>query len=425
MPRLDKRLIMILWMVLAAVGSCNAQVYEPNQMVNPNVENRYKFVCDPAHLLDATTTDGVNRRLYDLRQTTTCEVAVIVVPSIGDTPIEDWCEQVFTRWGIGKGDKDNGALLLIAVDDHKTRIQTGYGVEGVLTDIACNNIIGETIVPNMRDGNLNAAVDQSTQLISDALTDPAVAEELRSSQADNYSGSVSTLDKEVIWEFVRIVAGFVFLLALALFAYDLWSLRRKNGYDKARTWRGHLTTFAICGILSLGTGIIFWLLALWLYRSNRNRRLKCPTCGSKMNRLNEEEDNNYLSDSQDFEEQLKTVDYDVWVCPTCGTIERFPYAEKQTKYSKCPACGTVAMRLVKDIITRPATTRHDGEGVKIYECEFCHHQEQRKYRIPKKDDDGLAAAAILGAAAGRRGGGGFGGGFGGGATGGGGASGSW
>ena len=149
---------MILWMVLAAVGSFNARVYEPDQMVNPNVENRYKFVCDPAHLLDATTTDGVNRRLYDLRRTTTCEVAVIVVPSIGDTPIEDWCEQVFTRWGIGKGDKDNGALLLIAVDDHKTRIQTGYGVEGVLTDIACNNIIGETIVPNMRDGNLNAAV---------------------------------------------------------------------------------------------------------------------------------------------------------------------------------------------------------------------------------------------------------------------------
>ena len=136
----------------------------------------------------------------------------------------------------------------------------------------------------------------------------------------------------------------------------------QNGYDKARTWRGHLKTFAICAILSLGTGIIFWLLALWLYRSNRNRRLKCPTCGSKMNRLNEEEDNNYLSDSQDFEEQLKTVDYDVWVCPTCGTIERFPYAEQQTKYSKCPACGTVAMRLVKDIITRPATTRHDGGG---------------------------------------------------------------
>ena len=44
MPRLDKRLIMILWMVLAAVGSFNAQVYEPDQVVNPNVADRYKFV---------------------------------------------------------------------------------------------------------------------------------------------------------------------------------------------------------------------------------------------------------------------------------------------------------------------------------------------------------------------------------------------
>ena len=94
----------ILFLLIYYLVPMVARVYEPDQMVNPNVADRYKFVCDPAHLLDAATTDGVNRRLYDLRRTTTCEVAVIVVPSIGDTPIEDWCEQVFTRWGIGKGD---------------------------------------------------------------------------------------------------------------------------------------------------------------------------------------------------------------------------------------------------------------------------------------------------------------------------------
>ena len=83
----------------------------------------------------------------------------------------------------------------------------------------------------------------------------------------------------------------------------------------------------------------------------------------------------------------------------------------------------------------PPTTRHAGEGERVYECLFCHHQQRSRYRIPKKDD-GAATAAILGAAVGsalgsRRGGGGgfggegFGGGFGGGSTGGGGASGGW
>ena len=77
----------ILFLLIYYLVPMEARVYEPDQMVNPNVADRYKFVCDPAHLLDATTTDSVNRRLYDLRRTTTCEVAVIVVPSIGDTPI--------------------------------------------------------------------------------------------------------------------------------------------------------------------------------------------------------------------------------------------------------------------------------------------------------------------------------------------------
>lgn len=156
-----------------------------------------------------------------------------------------------------------------------------------------------------------------------------------------------------------------------------------------------------------------------------------------MHRLNEEEDNALLTPSQDFEEKLKTVDYDVWECPSCGTVERLPFKAKQMKYSPCPSCGTVAMCLSGTRTIQPATTRSEGTGVKVYECKFCHHKEERPYVIPKKEDPAaaaLAAGAILGSMNGRRGrrgggggfgGGGFGGGFGGGSTGGGGASGGW
>lgn len=409
----------------------SARVWNPEDMVNPNLADRTQYVCDPAYLLDASTTRAVNERLGALRRITTCEAIVVVVPDIGDTPIEDWSEQVFTRWGVGKKDKDNGVMLVIAVDNRKVRIQTGYGVEGVLTDIACNNIIGRAVIPNMRRDNLNAAVNDATTLMCDALEDPAVAEELRSTQPDNYSGAVATLSADVIWEFARIVAGIFFLLGLGLFCYDLWNQRKLDNYDKAMMWRHHLTTFLVTGIVSLGTGLIFWLLALWMYKSRRNARRKCPTCGARMRKLGEEQDNELLSASQDMEERLNTVDYDVWECPKCGTIERFPFKVKQKVYSECPNCHTVAMRLVEDRVIRPATARSEGYGVKIYECEFCHHREERPYKIPRKDDGtgALLAGAALGSAMSRGGGGfgggSFGGGFGGGSTGGGGASGGW
>lgn len=421
-----KKILFLILTVIAALPMA-AQVYTPDELTNPNIANRYDFVCDPAHLLSPSVTDSVNRRLYNLRQRTTCEVVTVIVPSIGDRPVEDWCEELFTKWGIGKKDKDNGALFVIAVDDHVTRIQTGYGVEGVLTDIACNNIIGREVIPNMRDNNLDAAVNDATTMIYTALTDPAVADELRSGQPDNYSGSLDTLDTAVLWNFAYGVMALMFLLGLGLFIRDLGKGGKLEPHDRALMWRGHLKTYMLCAIFSLGTGLIFWLLAYMMYRRTRTRRIKCPTCGAKMKRLDEKEDNDYLSASQDFEEKLNTVDYDVWTCPSCGTLERFPYKVDQKTYTKCPACGTVAMKLKSDRIVRPATIRQEGLGEKVYECEFCHHKERKPYRIPKKEDPSaaIAAAAILGSGRGHGGGGGFGGGFGGGATGGGGASGHW
>lgn len=426
---MKRRIIILAAILMAMAVSCMSTVYKPEQMVNPNIKNRYDFVSDPAGLLDSETKRGVNERLYSLRQTTTCEVVAIVVPDIGDMPIEEWSDEVFTKWGIGKKDKDNGAMLLIVPDQRVVRIQTGYGVEGVLTDIACNNIINRAVIPAMRDDDINRAVNDATSLICEALTDPVIADELRSEQPDNYSGAMQTLSADVIWKFIRIVATIMFFLGMAMFCYDMWRTRKVKGYEQALMWRGHLVTYLVLGIFSMGAGLIFWLLALFLYRKQRAKRRKCPTCGHKMNKLSEEEDNQLLNDSQDFEEQLKTVDYDVWECPQCGTVERFPFRERQTKYKECPRCHTVAMCLKEDIVIQKSTTRREGYGEKVYECEFCHYQDRRPYKIPKKDDDAvaaLAAGAIIGSMGrGGGGGGGIGGGFGGGMSGGGGASGSW
>lgn len=395
---------------------------------------RQMSVIDPHGYLSADVRQKVETQLENLRKQYSVEVVIVLPSEIGDMNEAQWCEQLFSRWKIGKADKDNGLLVMISPGSKAAFIMPGYGMEGVFTDIACSRIYREIIVPAMKENNVAGAVEGVTQKIVSVVEDPAVAEELRSTQNENMTGSCQTLDISVFWTFIQYVVALIFLISLILFLYYCRKSRYlKSNYEKAEFWRSRLTVLAVLGVCSFGTGLIFFVLGYIVYRSWRMRPLSCSTCGHKMKRLPEDKDNELLSDSQDFEEQLKTVDYDVWECPQCGTIERFPFKSSQKKYTECPDCHTVAMSLESDSVVRPSTIKTVGEGVKIYSCKYCHNKLRRPYLIPKKEDPtaALAAAAVIGASGRNRGGfgGGFGGGgfggFGGGSTGGGGAGGRW
>lgn len=426
-----KNFLTYLTLVFICVfASAAAETYTPAMMPNVNLSNRYEYVSDPGNLISPEIKAQVNKMLWDLRQSTTVEMVVAIPPSIGDETIEQWSEQLFTSWGIGKSDKDNGVLLVIAPEQRRARIQTGYGTEGALPDIACKNIINNAIIPNMREGNINGAVLDASSLMVGALTDPAVAAELKSDKKDNFNGAEETLDPKIFITFIEYLAGIVFFIAFIYFIIcAARSRKQKDYYHKAIYWRDAMPTFGWLTLSGLGSGCIFWVLSYLMYRYWRTRPRPCSTCGAKMKRLGEEEDNELLNPAQDLEEQLKTIDYDVWDCPACGTIERYPYKKRQQVYSECPKCHTVAMKLIGNRTISPATVNHEGVGERIYECKYCNNVIRKRYRIPKKEDPTgalLAGAAILGSMRGGGGGGGsFGGGFGGGSTGGGGASGGW
>ena len=125
--------LVILTMIFPAVVMiAGEEVYTPKMMPNVQVADRSAYISDPAHLLSASTTASVNAKLGELRQRTTCEVVVAIPPSIGDEEAADWCESLFTLWGIGKKDKDNGLLLMISPGSRTAFIMTGYGVEEIL-----------------------------------------------------------------------------------------------------------------------------------------------------------------------------------------------------------------------------------------------------------------------------------------------------
>lgn len=406
-----------------------ARDYSPEDIPNPNISDRRVYVSDPANLVGQKAETIANSTLWNLRQKTGAEAVLVVVPNTGNYTREEFATKLFDEWKVGKSDKDNGVIILIVPDQREAWIATGYGIEGIIPDISASKIINRSVVPYMKEGDLDGAVVAVTSDVANILSDPEAAAELKSQQKESWEqGEEAPVTTEDIITFIIAVILMVAAVSYIVYLVDLSRNKRKDRYNQARAWHDELNIYKWLAILSLGLGSIPYFGAKRKYRKLRNDPMPCPACKGSMHKLNEEEDNNLLSPQQDFEEKINSVDYDVWVCDDCGTVERFAFPNKDSKYEECPHCHTKAMTLVKDVTVLPPTTRRAGIGERVYECRYCHNNTRRRYNIPKKEDGtaaAVAAGAILGSGRGGGFGGGIGGGFGGGRTGGGGGGGRW
>ncbi len=122
------------------------------------------YVNDFGHMLSSDTIQSLDKKLTEFQKETGSEVTVVTVPSLGGDTIENFANKLFADWGIGNKEKDTGALLLISSGDREARIEVGYGLEPVLTDIESSHIISDILVPafqqNEYDRGVNDAVDQ-------------------------------------------------------------------------------------------------------------------------------------------------------------------------------------------------------------------------------------------------------------------------
>lgn len=147
----------------------------------------------------------------------------------------------------------------------------------------------------------------------------------------------------------------------------------------------------------------------------RNHPRKCRKCGKPAHKLDEQSDDAYLSKEKIFEEGLKSTDYDIWLCDSCGAYFELIYQNRSSKFKHCPKCKTKAYYLKSNRTVVSPTTGSSGKGEKTHECKYCGHAVISTYTIAQ-----LSSSSSSGG-----GGGSSGGSFGGGSSGGGGASSSW
>lgn len=122
-------------------------------------------VTDETNTLSAGDKQALEAKLAGWEQRTGNQLVVLMVPSTAPEPIESYSIRVAEAWKIGRKGQDNGALFVVAKNDRKMRIEVGYGLEGVLTDVTSHRIIDEDVAPLFRQNRFAAGIDAGVDRI--------------------------------------------------------------------------------------------------------------------------------------------------------------------------------------------------------------------------------------------------------------------
>lgn len=163
------RLLRRFILVLAGVGALLASP----ALAQPEFPALTGRVVDTADILPANVEAELTAKLEALEAQSQRQLVVTTVPDLQGYDISDYGYQLGRAWGLGDAERNDGALLIVAPNDRKVRIEVGYGLEGYLTDALSSIIIQNEILPPFRDGDMPAGVVAGTDAIIAQLVLPA------------------------------------------------------------------------------------------------------------------------------------------------------------------------------------------------------------------------------------------------------------
>ena len=141
-------------------------------------------VYDGANMIDAATKAQLDQKLRAYNKETGRAVIVATVPSLDGETIEGYAVKLYETWGIGGEQTDEGALLLVAKEERKIRIEVGYGSTPTLTDAMSGRIIRDTITPAFKEGDFSAGIAAGVDRMIEAMDmDPATAKAIAEAEA--------------------------------------------------------------------------------------------------------------------------------------------------------------------------------------------------------------------------------------------------
>lgn len=311
------------------------------------------YINDLAQVVDSSHESQIRTLLNELYDETEVEATVLTINSIddydtGDSSIESFATNLFNEWGIGDAERNDGILLLVAIEDRELRIELGAGY-GPSDEDGLGGIIDWVIVPHFRDGDFSLGVYEGVEAIVAHVQGNA-------SEVRPVVGGVTSSDAQSA--------------SVPVVTSSPTNFRIHNDYIPWLAGGGTL------GVLGAGLA--------GLSRFKRYRKRTCSSCNmTEMVRLDESADDAFLQEGQLLEESLQSVDYDVWQCPNCQHHEVIPYVAWFSRYKQCPQCSHRAMEVDSSVVQQPTYTS-TGLRRTTYDCRHCTYRDVRESTIPRK-----------------------------------------
>lgn len=225
-----------------------------------------------------------------------------------------------------------------------------------------------------------------------------------------------------------ILSLYFYFLCTAI--HRLWRMRNvinrfkaSNDYYSIIAFIGKSTWYwFFIGLLFPFPLFIYFFYHLTRKKVYRNHPRNCSLCRAPMRKLNETEDDQFLTNAKRLEENLKSIDYDVWLCTSCQATEEWNFPAVYTEYKECPYCKTHAYYCASSRTLVSATYSSSGKGEQVHTCKFCSKSKKSTYTIAKlvQSSSGSGGSSYGGSSSSSGGGS-----WGGGSSGGGGATSSW
>lgn len=385
-----------------------AQEYKVDNVPNPKISNN-TWVSDPNSVLSLNDKGKLNQLINEIETTSSAEIAIVILPSIGTEVPKMFAIELFEKWKIGKATKDNGLLILTIMDQRRTEFETGYGLEAILTDAICYRIASQELVPHFKKGNFGEGLIAGIIKIQQILSKPEAINEIYDDGASvNYVKETNPL-----W---YVLFAYIIIMLFVLFYYFSNTKQINNNkedfYDKyqdlfdIKHWL-YMIFFPLPFIL---VRLLFVKYRLSKYRTHK-RFSKIN--GKEMFLKNEIEDDYFLKKGQIIEEELNTIDYDVWVTKDEDDILILPYVKPFSRYKLCPQCTYKTYYKAHTNTVSHATTYSSGLREETHKCKNCDYQHIISITIPMITKSSSSSGSFGGGS------------FGGGSSGGGGAGVSW
>ncbi len=227
-------LLIILIMLLPAAGA---------------VDYRQLIVVDNANIIEPVYKDKIKQLALNIEKETTVEIVLVTVEALDGESIDTYAEKLFREAGIGKKDKDNGLLILVAEQEREFRFEVGYGLEGTITDSMKVNIGDRIIVPNFMNGEYGKGIYESMVVIEGLVKGN---EEVISRYSMEQNGTGAAIPYIFSIIFIIVILFIIFVVIMGILNYQKYSSdpewRRRHRY------REHPVEFPMGGGWNWGSG---------------------------------------------------------------------------------------------------------------------------------------------------------------------------